>query len=288
LGADPSLLPSEMTYVQWCAGQGRPREVFRREVRAELEMSLYRNVHLERSFALAIIQMAASELGALALTPQDRLILESWLRGQRVLARERQRLNLRRAIDKTTARIMLRSWLHVVRMAGCRGQLAAIDNLDVLLRTRRDAGEVHYTRTRRDDLYEMLRELIDEMDALEGFLLIIAAGRELFEDARSGVRSYPALWMRLQNEVHARPRLGEANRFADVIDLDQLLAAADPRQALRRLLQASLAELSLTPEEDELRRAVDVVVDSRDSTISAVGRAMRWVTDWAGRLKQLP
>lgn len=45
-----------------------------------------------------------------------------------------------------------------------------------------------------------------------------AFDRELLDNENAGIKSYQALWMRIQNEI-----VGERfNRFADMIDMDRL------------------------------------------------------------------
>ncbi len=39
------------------------------------------------------------------------------------------------------------------------------------------------------------------------------------DDDRWGLKSYPALWMRIQNEIEGE----RFNRFADIVDLDRLV-----------------------------------------------------------------
>lgn len=77
---------------------------------------------------------------------------------------------------------------------------------------------MRYTRARRDELYESIRQVIDEVDALKGLLMVLSGRRALLEDEKHGVRSYEALWMRLQNEVRSE----RVNKFADLLDLNQV------------------------------------------------------------------
>lgn len=53
----------------------------------------------------------------------------------------------------------------------------------------------------------MLRQLIDEADHLEGLLLVVLADAGFLEgDPRRSIDSYPALKMRIWDDVRARQR----------------------------------------------------------------------------------
>jgi hypothetical protein len=92
----------------------------------------------------------------------------------------------------------------------------------------RDPEKEHfvYTRVARDDFYEVIRQIIDEADTLKNFLFILAARKELLSDTRRGIKSYDALWMRIQNEVVS----DHFNRFADIVDLDFSMRVLEKRE----------------------------------------------------------
>ena len=51
-------------------------------------------------------------------------------------------------------------------------------------------------------------------------MFVYAFDRGLMDDENAGLKSYQALWMRIQNEI-----VGERfNRFTDMVDLDRLAA----------------------------------------------------------------
>jgi len=49
-------------------------------------------------------------------------------------------------------------------------------------------------------------------------MFIFAFGRKLIDDENSGLKSYQALWMRIQNEVEGE----RFNYFTDIVDTDKL------------------------------------------------------------------
>ena len=73
---------------------------------------------------------------------------------------------------------------------------------------------------KREDTYESIRQLIDDIDSMKNIMFVYAFDRELIDNENAGLKSYQALWMRIQNEI-----VGERfNRFTDMVDLDRLAA----------------------------------------------------------------
>ena len=55
---------------------------------------------------------------------------------------------------------------------------------------------------------------------MKNIMFVYAFDREMIDNENAGLKSYQALWMRIQNEI-----VGERfNRFTDVVDLDRLAA----------------------------------------------------------------
>jgi hypothetical protein len=141
-----------------------------------------------------------------------------WLRGKkeaRVAALRKLGLSPAR-ITKYNARHMLRSLIEIIMIAGYKGLAVAIDNLDILIETS-SLEEIRYTKMRREDTYESIRELIDGIDTFSHFMLVFAFDKILLEDEPKGLKSYQALWMRIQNEIISE----QDNGFSDIIDIDR-------------------------------------------------------------------
>lgn len=264
------------TFVEHAVAQGRDGTVVRRELQDRLAEDLFRDRDMERSFATALVALASGELGIRPLEAEARMTLETWLKGEPVPARERNRLHLRKAVDRYSARLIFRSFLHFLPKAGVSGVLLAIDDFEQVTETRPGAV-VRYTRAKRDELYESLRQIIDEVDALRGFFLIVAGRREIIEDQGKGVRSYEALWMRLQNEVRSE----KCNRFADLIDLDRLWA----QQGTEGLRQVADKVLAVAGVPASARGDILAQADRMDQggTVSPVRRVIHLALSSLGR-----
>ncbi|MCD8011937.1 MAG: ATP-binding protein [Lachnospiraceae bacterium] len=89
-----------------------------------------------------------------------------------------------------------------------------------ILISRTSLETVHYTKMKRDDTYESIRQLIDDIDSMHHIFFVYAFDKSLIENENAGLKSYQALWMRIQNEI-----VGERfNRFSDMADMDRLAA----------------------------------------------------------------
>lgn len=134
-------------------------------------------------------------------------------------------------------------------------------------------GVPRYTKQRRDDFYEALRALIDDMGLMPGFLLVLAGPPALvdLDNGKTGFKSYPALAERVENEVETV----DLNHFADEIVLERLWAA-DP-EAGRALAEALVTAVAPGAGAAVRQRAVAAARAQwavRDVAVSAVRRSV--------------
>lgn len=219
MGFDFQDIPRGMRFIDYLSQNGSGDALTRREIREQLRHLFLDNPLLDNNFALACSMLTGSILGYPLLEEQNRELLLAWLEGERSV-----KLSQLRAMDfyparitKYNARHMLRSLAEIVRMGGYSGLFIAVDDLDILT-SRSSLEQVHYTKMKREDTYESIRQLIDDIDSMRNILFAYSFDRELLDDENAGLKSYQALWMRIQNEI-----VGERfNRFADMVDLDRL------------------------------------------------------------------
>ena len=220
LGCDPDAIPGDITFVDYLASQGKLDPLTKLEIRQQLNQLFLSNPLLDNNFALACALLTGSLLGHPTLEEPSRRLLMLWLEG----SREARLPSLRRLglspsrITKYNARHMLRSLVEVCRLAGYKGLVISIDDMEILVGGDK-AETMRYTRLKREDAYESIRELIDEIDTLKNTLFVFSFERSLMDEDRSGLKSYQALWMRIQNEIKG----DKFNRFADIVDLDRLI-----------------------------------------------------------------
>lgn len=221
MGFDDREIPEGMKFIDYLSQNGLGDALTKREIRAQLKQIFLDNPMLDNNFALACSMLTGSILGYPILETQNRDLLLAWLGGDRTI-----KLSQLRAlgfypsrITKYNARHMLRSLAEVIHMGGYAGLFVAVDDLEILI-SRSSMEPVHYTKMKREDTYESIRQLIDDIDSMKYILFAYAFDRQLIDDENAGLKSYQALWMRIQNEI-----LGEQfNRFADMVDLDRLAA----------------------------------------------------------------
>ncbi|PSB32257.1 BREX system ATP-binding domain-containing protein [Chlorogloea sp. CCALA 695] len=144
-----------------------------------------------------------------------------WLSGNKLERREKQDLLLFEQLQKFNARYWLNSLIRLLKIAGMTGLVVAIDNLEVMTERSEETGRFIYTVNNIKDICELFRQLIDDAELLNNFLLILAGRREIIEDERRGFVSYDALWMRLQTGLVQK----KFNRLADMVDIDAHLEA---------------------------------------------------------------
>ena len=220
LGYDPLLIPDGMTFVDYLSSIGQLGPVTKREIRQQLEDMFLSNPLLDNNFAFACSLLVGGLLGHPVLEEPNKRLLLLWLEGDR----EAHLSSIRRLglspskINRYNARHMLRSLVEICRMAGYNGVVISIDNMEILV-AKDNVENIHYTRMKREDAYESIRELIDEIDTLKNTMFVFSFDHKLIDDDTNGLKSYQALWMRIQNEVEST----RFNRFTDIVDLDQLI-----------------------------------------------------------------
>lgn len=221
IGYNPEEVPENMTFMDYLASENMADALTKREIRLQLRELFLDNPLLDNNFALACSLLTGGLLGHPILEPQNKELLLGWMKGDKTV-----KLSLLRGlglspsrITKYNARHMLRSLSEIVRMGGHSGIFVTIDDMEVLL-SRSGLETIHYTRVRREDTYESVRQLIDEIDSMRNIMFEFGFDRELLDNENQGIKSYQALWMRIQNEIVSQ----RFNRFADVVDMDRLNA----------------------------------------------------------------
>lgn len=219
MGFDAEEIPEGAKFIDYLSQIGQGDALTKREIRTQLKQIFLDNPMLDNNFALACSMLTGSVLGYPILEEQNKELLLAWLEGDRTI-----KLSQLRAlgfypsrITRYNARHMLRSLAEVIHMGGYSGLFIAIDDLEILI-SRSSLEPIHYTKMKREDTYESIRQLIDDIDNMKNIMFVYAFDRKLMDDENAGLKSYQALWMRIQNEI-----VGERfNRFADLADLDRL------------------------------------------------------------------
>ncbi len=218
MGYDPSGIPEGKTLMDVLSEKGEGDAFSRGEIRESLRRCFTRNPLLDNTFAVCCSLLTGDLLGYPVLENTYREMILAWMHGDpSVRASQMKAVGMSPVrVSKYNARNLLRSLCEIIHMSGRPGLLVMIDDLEQLI-CRSAEGSVRYTRTRRDDAYESIRQLIDDIDSMRYVLFLYSMNREMTDDESVGIKSYQALWTRMQNEVISM----RFNRFADIVDMDR-------------------------------------------------------------------
>ncbi len=224
LGYDPMEV-GKSSFIVWAVTRGRSQPSINRLVQEELE-KLYHHGGLTPDFAAAVVSLTYRHLSGQKDETVDNI--SSWLKGlQTINYRILSGCGIHKRIDAYTARHALRSLLHLLRFVDIPGLVVLIDDLDRLMVTGKQTdGYMTYSRQKRGDTYESIRQFIDDGELMPGLFLICASRDTIAQDPKRGIPSYAALQNRLVDEVRAN----ELNRFVDVLNLDRAWQLDWPRQ----------------------------------------------------------
>jgi len=255
LGYDLNDVPGEDNLVSWaCEHHGRIPQRIIRDIE-EILGKQFKRERVEPNFSLAFIQLASEILGARSMSSHDRGSINRWLRGERLRAGELHPINLSRNIDRYNARDMFRALAEFIRQQGFKGLFVCVDDMeDLALGVNAETGRRKYGGAALADVYQSMRELVDDGPFIAGSILLFAGRPEFLEPPR-GIKSYDALWLRIQHEVIS-PLF---NKFSQVIDLDRCLSF-NFNILLARLLFQRLISLGLAGHFDE--QAIKIIIDN--------------------------
>ena len=187
------------------------------ELRRRLPDAVTRNVNMARDFRLAMTHLCLTEMGGAGQTQEASGLLQ-WLTGVNRRVSNVRAYSIYNTIVRTNAKHFFQSLLYWVRYVGYSGTVVLLDNARVTLRQNPRDGQLFYSRSAVMDHYELLRELIDGTDRLEGFFMVVQSNEGFLDDnpAGKGLSIYRALMGRIAEEVRDR---SQANPMAALVRL---------------------------------------------------------------------
>jgi hypothetical protein len=169
-----------------------------------LSRDLWDDPRLARDFRAAMIALCLSRLDPQEGDDEANTPVHQWLRGGKPLLSSLRAFDITAQINRTNARAMLISLCHFLRKAGASGLLLT---LDLRAATRKGDTGIRYSPSAVMDLYEVLRELIDDLEHLHGlFILGLADQGMITGDRRRTLDTYKALEMRIWPDVRPGDR----------------------------------------------------------------------------------
>ena len=176
------------------------------DVRLALTKHLMRDRGLSRQFRLAALAMCKAILEPDELRVELAAHVRLWLSGELPRVGPLRDAFIHQRIDRHSARTMLLSTAAFVRKSGRPGLVVAADISRYALPRPLDDGRNRFSKLAALDMWETLRQFIDGADELTGGLFVFVVGRDFVEDEQRGVRGYPALHLRLTDDVRDRRR----------------------------------------------------------------------------------
>jgi hypothetical protein len=180
---------------------------------------ILRDYTLTREFRTAVAMLCRHRINPYSVSPSDAESIKGWLRGEKPNLTALKRLQIYQRVGRHNARLLLASlarWLH---LAGHPGLVVLIDLSAVVAppRPEEELPAVRYGRSAILDVYEVLRQCLDEMEDTPYLLLVAVAGAGLLDDPRRSVDNYTALKLRTADEVRDRDR---ANPLSTLVRLE--------------------------------------------------------------------
>lgn len=187
------------------------------DLRRQLPQVVRYNRKMSRDFREAMTNLCLSEMADSGQN-QENLPLLEWLTGRNRRVANVRSYRIYNTIVRTNARHFLESLLYWVRFVGYAGTVVILNNSRVTLQSNPRDGVFFYSRPAAMDHYELLREIIDSTDRLEGlFMTVLSNEGFLNEDTRGkGYFIYQALRWRIANEVRSR---SQPNPMATLVRL---------------------------------------------------------------------
>lgn len=234
MGYDPTQIGAGKTFLDFLAERREADAISKSTIRGLLRKRFTQNPLLDNCFAGCCSLLTGNLLGYPTLDTAERELIRACLYGEKGVKNGQLRaMGISPArITKYNARHLLRSLSELVHQGGFAGLFITVDDLERLLVSGTE-NSIRYTRTKRDDAYESIRQLIDDIDSMQHLMLVFAFDRELIDNENAGMKSYQALWMRIQNEVISV----RVNCFADILDLDRVADQEYTEEVLQEMSQ---------------------------------------------------
>lgn len=216
---EPAVARESLTVAAVAAHHEVDATELYRSVRRELEHRVLADVSLSHEFRVAMLRLCQERLGRGDVRDQELAAVLGWLYGEKVPAAELRAVSLHAKIARHNARPLLVSLTRWLRRVGRSGLVLLVDLERVAVARRPPAGlrdGLYYTKAMTLDVYEVLRQLIDSTDELEGLFVAVVLTPELVTDEVRGLPAYTALQLRVADEVRDRRR---PNPYAALVRL---------------------------------------------------------------------
>ena len=190
------------------------------ELRNPLYRAVAQNTGMSRDFRVAMTHLCRAEMSGDGQNQEAGSLIE-WLNGFNRRVFSVRYYSIHNSIVRTNARHFLESLLYWVRFVGYSGTVVVLDNSRVMLRRNPRDGLPFYSRPAAMDHHELLRELIDSTDRLEGLFMVVLSNEDFLDEDQhgKGFFIYQALHARIAEEVRDRNRANPMSTLVRLADL---------------------------------------------------------------------
>jgi len=198
-----------------------------RSVRRAIEQIVLRDATLSHEFRVAMLRLCQERLGRGDVSATERETVIGWLCGDRLPAADLRRVSLHSKVARHNAWPLLSSLTRWVRIAAHSGLVLHLDLGRLAVARRPPVGMRdghYYSKAAILDAYEVLRQLIDATDELEGLFVAVQVPAVLVHDDKRGLPAYTALQLRVADEVRDRLRV---NPYAALVRIGPQMGAAE-------------------------------------------------------------
>lgn len=210
--------PGEAVPIQEVAAHNRiDLTLMRRLVHQWLTAEIMRDPEMSQDFRVAMTRLCQRRLEPEDTQPGVTVPVLEWLRGELRRIGELRGTFITAKITRHNGRAMLRSLCRWLRLCGRRGLCVTLDVRQLGKTGRAIETGLRYSPAAVLDAFEVLRQLIDDIEHFAGLLLVVLADEALIgDDPKRSVDAYQALKMRIWDDV--RPE-GRDNPLAPLVRL---------------------------------------------------------------------
>jgi hypothetical protein len=189
---------------------------FRRDINRWLQNRIYKDFKMSQEFRIAMIHLCLGELEPQTAKSFLCLSIKDWLKGDLKTISSLKEAQIFQKVGRHNSRHMFLSLARWLNIVGINGLVLCMDISRYMETIKPTDSTFYYTIPAVLDGYEVLRQFIDESDSLENCLITVIVPPGFVKDEKRGVARYPALKMRIWDEVHDIDR---DNPFAPLVSV---------------------------------------------------------------------
>lgn len=210
---------SDLTLERIAALNEFDQNELRLDFQRKLQAEILQDFEMAQEFRKAMLRLCQAQVDRSDHAQADREAVLAWLRGELRLITALRQAGIFQKIARHNARDLLLSLARWLVKTGHSGLVLDLDIRRCAVSKRpAEADGVFYSKAACLDVYELLRQLIDATDELASCFVLVTTARETLTDPKRGIEhNYPALKMRIWNEVRDRRRV---NPLAALVRLD--------------------------------------------------------------------